>query len=78
MAAPVFVVGVIANQVVRFLSKKTAQNFVKNFGRGKGRIVSDVNKLRTKKPSLGNSAKGIQQWKKANKPKSIKRNKIYD
>tara|TARA_A100000172_G_scaffold41923_1_gene25610 strand:- start:193 stop:429 length:237 start_codon:yes stop_codon:yes gene_type:complete len=78
MAVPVFVVGVIANQVVRFLSKKTAQNFVKNFGRGKGRIVSDVNKLRTKKPILGHSAKGIQQWKKANKPKSIKRNKIYD
>jgi len=69
MAAPVFVVGVIANQVVRFLSKKTAQNFITKFGRGKGKIVNDVNKLRTKNPILGHSAKGIQQWKNANKPK---------
>ena len=69
MAAPVFVVGVIANQVVRFLSKKTAQNFITKFGRGKGKIVNDVNKLRTKNPILGYSAKGIQQWKNANKPK---------
>ena len=69
MAAPVFVVGVIANQVVRFLSKKTAQNFITKFGRGKGKIVNDVNKLRTKNPILGYSAQGIKQWKNANKPK---------
>ena len=73
MAVPVFVVGVIANQVVRFLSKKTAQNFIKNFGRGKGRIVTDVNKLRTKNPILGYSAQGIKQWMKANKPKINKK-----
>jgi len=73
MAAPIFVVGVIANQVVRFLSKKTAQNFIKNYGRGKGKIVTDVNKLRTKKPILGYSAQGIKQWMKANKPKTNKK-----
>mgnify|MGYP003110777512 CR=1 FL=1 len=46
MAAPIFVIGAVARKAIEFATKKAAEAFVKN--KGKGTVVEGLKKYRQK------------------------------
>ena len=65
MAAPVFIIGLVARKAIQFASKKAAEAFIKNQGKGKvvqglknigNRVKTTVKQIRAENKKLGDNA----------------------